>query len=152
MHRVPKSTVALAIGVGVFVAVAGVVGLNSGNQERAAAKPTAVERGEYLVKIMGCNDCHTPWKMGPQGPEPDMDRFLSGHPEQIGPLPNAKAGEPFLWSAFGTNTAFSGPWGVAYTNGVAPWRSNSIMCGCEALISSKASSDCHVGLSTATVV
>jgi uncharacterized membrane protein len=26
---------------------------------------TKVERGAYLVKIMGCNDCHTPWKMGP---------------------------------------------------------------------------------------
>ena len=69
---------------------------------------------------MGCNDCHTPWKMGPQGPEPDMDRFLSGHPEQIGPLPNVKAAEPFLWSGFPTNTAFSGPWGVSYTFNLTP--------------------------------
>ena len=30
----------------------------------------------------GCNDCHTPWKMGPNGPEPDMTRMLSGHPEK----------------------------------------------------------------------
>ena len=28
---------------------------------------------------MGCNDCHTPWKMGPKGPEPDMTRALTGH-------------------------------------------------------------------------
>src|SRR5262245_65827990 len=45
------------------------------------------KRGEYLVKIMGCNDCHTPWQLGPNGPEPDMSRMLSGHPEQVGALP-----------------------------------------------------------------
>ena len=33
-----------------------------------------VERGKYLVTGAGCNDCHTPWKMGPNGPEPDMTR------------------------------------------------------------------------------
>jgi hypothetical protein len=58
--------------------------------------------------------------MGPNGPEPDMSRMLSGHPEEIGPLPNAKAAQPFLWSGFGTNTAFSGPWGVSYTFNLTP--------------------------------
>ena len=147
MHRVPKSTVVLAIGVGVFVAVAGVVGLNSGNQERAAAKPSAVERGEYLVKIMGCNDCHTPWEMGPQGPEPDMDRFLSGHPEQIGPLPNAKAGEPFLWSAFATNTAFSGPWGVAYTFNLTPEPNTGLGIWTEQMFMQAIRTGRHMGVS-----
>ncbi len=32
---------------------------------------------------MGCNDCHTPWRMGASGPEPDMTRMLSGHPETM---------------------------------------------------------------------
>ena len=49
------------------------------------------ERGKYLVNMIGCSDCHTPFKMGPKGPEPDMDRFLSGHPEQVGPLHAPKA-------------------------------------------------------------
>jgi hypothetical protein len=44
-----------------------------------AVKDDAVERGEYLVTIMGCADCYAPKKMTPQGPAPDMDRFLSGH-------------------------------------------------------------------------
>ena len=48
-------------------------------EERAAA----VQRGQYLVTIGGCNDCHTPFKMGPNGPEPDMSRMLSGHPESV---------------------------------------------------------------------
>ena len=42
-----------------------------------------LERGRYLVTILGCNDCHTPFKMGPKGPEPDMSRMLSGHPESM---------------------------------------------------------------------
>ena len=42
-----------------------------------------VERGRVLVIAAGCNDCHTTKKAGPQGPEPDMSRMLSGHPEQV---------------------------------------------------------------------
>jgi len=38
------------------------------------------ERGEYLVNAVGCHDCHTPLQMGPNGPEPDLSRMLSGHP------------------------------------------------------------------------
>ena len=37
-----------------------------------------VKRGEYLVTIGSCHDCHTPLMMGPGGPEPDMKRALSG--------------------------------------------------------------------------
>ena len=115
-------TLLLGVAVVVFAGV-GFVTL-TGREKRESTKDRApehvIQRGEYLVKIMGCNDCHTPWKMGPEGPEPDMSRFLSGHPEQIGPLPNRTAAAPFLWSAFGTNTAFSGPWGVSYTFNLTP--------------------------------
>src|SRR5690349_20067199 len=57
-----------------------------------ATQPTsaAVERGKYLVTILGCNDCHTPFKLGANGPEPDMSRMLSGHPE-FAKLPPAPA-------------------------------------------------------------
>ena len=48
-----------------------------------AAVPDLVQRGEYLVSVLGCNDCHTPFEMGPNGPEPDMTRMLSGHPEDL---------------------------------------------------------------------
>jgi hypothetical protein len=29
-------------------------------------------RGEYIVNTSGCHDCHTPFILGPNGPEPDM--------------------------------------------------------------------------------
>src|SRR5262252_6112650 len=72
----------------------------------SAEESPKVARGRYLVAIMGCNDCHTPLKMTPNGPEPDMDRYLSGHPEQIGAVPPAKLQAPYAWAALGTNTAF----------------------------------------------
>jgi len=60
----------------------------------AAAKPAAggklVDRGRYLVKIAGCNDCHTP-----------------GYMEQNGKVPEAQwlTGDSFGWR---------GPWGTTY--------------------------------------
>lgn len=68
-----------------------------------------------LVTFGGCHDCHTPLKMGPKGPEPDMSRALSGHPENlIMPAP-PKGNGPWLWIGAATNTAFAGPWGISYT-------------------------------------
>jgi hypothetical protein len=146
-----KNTLIAATAV-VFVAAAGFVTLStSQTQSPDAPSPAAhaakVQRGEYLVKIMGCNDCHTPWKMGPKGPEPDMDRFLSGHPEQIGPLPNAKAAEPFLWSAFATNTAFSGPWGVSYTFNLTPEPNTGIGIWTEEMFVQAIRTGRHMGVS-----
>jgi mono/diheme cytochrome c family protein len=40
-----------------------------------AAEKSQVSRGEYLVTIGGCNDCHTP---GYFFGKPDMERFLGG--------------------------------------------------------------------------
>jgi hypothetical protein len=122
MYRIRGRTILLGTAGGLVIAAAGFVTLNGGARDfsNRRAPDDVVQRGEYLVKIMGCNDCHTPWKMGPQGPEPDMTRFLSGHPEEIGPLPAVKAAEPYVWSALGTNTAFSGPWGVSYTFNLTP--------------------------------
>jgi hypothetical protein len=85
-----------------------------------AAPGTPVERGRYLVTAMGCNDCHTPWHMGQNGPEPDMARMLSGHPADV-VMPAAPAGtEAWPVSAGATMTAWSGPWGISYTANLTP--------------------------------
>ena len=151
-----KNTLIAAAAV-VFVAAAGFVTLSTSqpqSQDLASAQlpdPAAlaakVERGEYLVKIMGCNDCHTPWKMGPQGPEPDMDRFLSGHPEQIGPLPTAKDASPCLWSGFATNTAFSGPWGVSYAFNLTPEQNTGLGIWTEEMFMQTIRTGRHMGVS-----
>jgi len=46
----------------------------------AAPAMSAVERGKMLVMGGGCHDCHTPKKIGPNGPEADLDKTLSGLP------------------------------------------------------------------------
>lgn len=80
-----------------------------------------LERGKYLVNIMVCNDCHTPFKMGPKGPEPDMSRELSGHPQDlIMPAVPQIGNGPWVWAGAGTNTAFGGPWGTSFTANLTP--------------------------------
>ncbi|HZP49143.1 MAG TPA: hypothetical protein VFB07_11440 [Vicinamibacterales bacterium] len=79
-----------------------------------------VERGRFLVAFAACGDCHTPLKEGPGGPEPDMSRFLSGHPESLKMPPPPGAKGPWLWSGAATNTAFAGPWGVSYAANLTP--------------------------------
>jgi mono/diheme cytochrome c family protein len=89
-------------------------------QPRAkAADP--VERGKHLVITSGCHDCHTPFKLGPKGAEPDFSRALSGHPAQLvmPPAPELPPG-PWLMSVAATNTAWAGPWGVSFTANLTP--------------------------------
>lgn len=49
-----------------------------------------IERGDYLVRIAGCNDCHTPGYMDKQG-NVDRSQWLIGN-----------------------TLGFSGPWGTTY--------------------------------------
>ncbi len=89
-----------------------------------------VKWGERLVTIGGCNDCHTPKKMGPNGPENDMSLMLSGHPAQMpaadfDPKEAAKKGL-IITQSF---TAWTGPWGVTYavnltsdSTGIGAWK------------------------------
>ncbi len=80
-----------------------------------------VALGAKFVQLGGCDDCHTTKKMGPNGPEPDMSRRLSGHPQEM-VMPPAAALPPGPWVATvaGTLTAWSGPWGVSFTHNLTP--------------------------------
>jgi hypothetical protein len=86
----------------------------------ATDAPRAPTRGDYLVATSGCSDCHTPMKMGPKGPEPDLARGLSGHPQGATLPPPPAAQGPWLWGGSATNTAFWGPWGVSYASNLTP--------------------------------
>jgi len=96
-------------------------------EEHVAAAGTATispdsmaKRGAYLVGIMGCNDCHTPKKMGPHGPEFDMDRMLSGHPADM-PVAKFDTGTSKNWILFNPIlTNYVGPWGISYSANLTP--------------------------------
>jgi len=85
-----------------------------------------VARGRYLVTAMGCNDCHTPWHIGENGPAPNPALLLSGHPGGVTlpPAPEGNADWPVAVSA--TNTAWSGPWGTSFTANLTPDREHGI--------------------------
>lgn len=105
----------------VMVAVGVPMGVQAGGPTGdASSAQTSVARGAYLVNTIGCADCHTPFKAGPNGPEPDFSRGLSGHPQgQVLRAPAASKG-PWIWGGSGTNTAFWGPWGVSYAANLTP--------------------------------
>lgn len=93
--------------------------LGGKNGKPANAAETRIKRGEYLVRFGGCNDCHTPLKFGPNGPEPDMSRMLSGHPADTKlPPPDMKPGPWFAATA--GMTAWTGPWGISYAANLTP--------------------------------
>jgi Cytochrome c len=86
----------------------------------ALAAGSPVERGKYLVSTSACHDCHTPHKMGPTGPEPDMARMLSGHPEDVKVDKGPKLEGRWMVSVTDSFTAWSGPWGISYTANLTP--------------------------------
>ncbi|OGP76173.1 MAG: hypothetical protein A2V86_14575 [Deltaproteobacteria bacterium RBG_16_49_23] len=79
-----------------------------------------VERGSYLVTSGHCNDCHTPWIMGAKGPEPDMSRLLSGHPQDLKMPTINLPQEPWQVVVSATLTAWHGPWGTSFTANLTP--------------------------------
>ena len=91
-----------------------------------ASTPSQVKRGEYLVNFGGCHDCHTPKKMGPNGPEIDTERLLSGHPEQMAVTPAPALAGPWLAATVATMTAWSGPWGISYSANLTPDRETGL--------------------------
>lgn len=91
---------------------------NANQNKQAPAELTGdqlVKRGEYLVTIMGCNDCHSPKQNGPQGPVVIPELMLSGYPADRPyqkPDPEViKKGWVLLNEDF---TSAAGPWGVSF--------------------------------------
>lgn len=93
-----------------------------GKEAKVEATPVdLVKRGEVLVKIGGCADCHTPVafdeKLG--APMPMPGRYLSGHPEGA-PVASATPGKGDQ-AVFGpTMTSFKLPFGTVYTANLTP--------------------------------
>ena len=112
-----RSSIATLIGAALTLASP----LANSGEPAADAAAAKLAHGKYLVTIAGCNDCHTPLVMGPDGPERDMTRMLSGHPESLVMPPRPVLPEgPWGAVAAATFTAWSGPWGVSFTANLTP--------------------------------
>jgi cytochrome c553 len=92
-------------------------------QKNESYSKTQVSRGEYLVLLGGCGDCHTPKKFSAKGPELDLSRNMAGAPAhaQVPPVP-AGALSPTGWGALGSPdmTTWAGPWGVSFAANLTP--------------------------------
>jgi len=119
MKRIPIEYAVLAIAVAATVAVVAPARAQTPSKTTYSTAEK-IARGKYIVTTSGCNDCHTPWVMGPKGPEPVMSRMLSGHPESAVLPPAPAAQEPWVMTASATNTAWAGPWGVSFTANLTP--------------------------------
>jgi hypothetical protein len=89
-----------------------------------ATMENPVERGEYLVMVGGCNDCHTPKLQGPGGQIMlDTTRILSGH-QHDAPYPTWSPQDLQKRHALTLSnpsfTAWAGPWGVSFTANLTP--------------------------------
>lgn len=86
-------------------------GTNTGNAPVAVSNDSLVKRGLYLVTTMGCNDCHSPKIFTSNGPQPDPNLLLSGHPSSMA-LAFIDTSTVKSWVLFnGMNTVAVGPWG-----------------------------------------
>lgn len=91
-----------------------------------ADNPAQIKRGALLVDYGGCRDCHTPFKLGPKGPEKDATRDLSGHPAEMQLPPPPKLDGAWNWAGSATMTAFIGPWGTTYAGNLTPDKETGI--------------------------
>jgi mono/diheme cytochrome c family protein len=75
----------------IFLSLAGIsFGASAAGTSRSALDTEMIDRGRYIAKIAGCNDCHTPGYLTSDGNVPE-ERWLSG--------------DTFGWR---------GPWGTTY--------------------------------------
>lgn len=94
---------------------------NAGTTGEVVISPDSlVRRGSYLVNAIGCDDCHTPKKFGPNGMELDMEHRFGGH------LAGSPLGKPntgvmkdgyMLFALDLTSTV--GPWGQSYAANIS---------------------------------
>lgn len=98
------------------------------NEPQAAPEQVAeespedpVERGKYLVQIMGCNDCHSPKRMGERGPEIIPELMLSGYPADrpMAPIDSELIQQGFAMF-YPDLTASKGPWGMSFAANLTP--------------------------------
>lgn len=104
-----------------IIALSACTGSDAKNQPvlTKISKEDLVKRGSYLVNIIGCDDCHSPKKMGPMGPEIDMEHRLSGYPANR-PFPKFDSNivRNGLLTFNQDLTAAAGPWGISFAGNI----------------------------------
>lgn len=132
-----KITTITAMALGMMAAIMACNNQSGSKSNTAGVLDSAarVSRGEYLVNAIGCDDCHSPKKLGPMGPEVIPELRLSGFPHN-GQLPRVdtmtvKSG----WVLFGPDfTNAVGEWGASFAanltsdeTGIGNWKEEQFL-------------------------
>jgi cytochrome c553 len=88
--------------------------------EIVISKDSLIKRGSYLVNSIGCDDCHSPKKFGPNGMEIDMEHRFSGY---LANNPKSKTNTSVMkdgWVLMKMDlTSAVGPWGQSYSANIS---------------------------------
>jgi Cytochrome c len=112
-------TILSASAITVFMAIISCADKKS-NETTTSVQPKIttedpIKRGEYLVSIMGCNDCHSAKRMGARGPEIIPETMLGGFPAD---RPIVKFDSKLIKEGFAQFypdlSAAAGPWGISF--------------------------------------
>ena len=125
-----KKKIFFHFGLVVFI-VAAFFSCNGNNQNTEISKTISndslVKRGEYLVAILGCNDCHSAKTMGPNGTETDISKQLSGYPSAT-PIPSIDTNT--IKKGFGISsddfTLTAGTWGISFSANITSDKATGI--------------------------
>ena len=103
-----------------FVSCNSKANAKEGIAEVVISQDSLVKRGSYLVNAMGCDDCHSPKKFGPQGMELDMEHRFGGHlaGSKLGKANTSVMKDGYMLFALDLTSAV-GPWGQSYAANIS---------------------------------
>lgn len=88
--------------------------------EPVVSQTDVIKRGEYLVNAVGCDDCHSPKRMGAHGPEVVPETRFGGYPAS---RPVIKPDSADLKKGYvllgGDLTSAVGPWGISFSANIS---------------------------------
>ncbi|MFC5271058.1 c-type cytochrome [Adhaeribacter terreus] len=89
--------------------------------EKKLSTEELVTKGEHLVTVGVCDDCHSPKKYKNGIPEPDQAKRLSGHPAGLKLAPYDAKTVKNGWVLGNEHfTAWVGPWGTSFSANLTP--------------------------------
>jgi len=107
--------------VSFFVLVLIQLNCSRSEETKTMTSEETIARGEYLVNLGGCNDCHSPKVFTAMGPMFDTTRLLSGHPAEAKLFPVDTSVTNSKWIHTNMDlTAWVGPWGISFAANLSP--------------------------------
>jgi hypothetical protein len=121
MRNVNAITAATAIILaGALYACSNVKSTEKKEDDPIPTQAEMVKRGEYLVNSIGCDDCHSPKRMGAHGPEVIAEQRFGGYPAD---RPIAKPDGADMQKGYillgGDLTSAVGPWGISFAANIS---------------------------------